>query len=184
VLKLSAPRDEPGHRSPLPVWIKLPVIMAVTLSLVLVKNQLRGFVTVFPMVGVIAVYEMRHSLWTTCRQIAVLMIALIPMLIVLRLSQDRLGLGGALPLGWVVFLAVLIPMTRKQINGCVPFQLAYSGRDGEEGNRGRPAAWPAIILGEDGGLDLVSGVGDAASPTHATVFEAASELPARRFDGA
>ena len=62
-------RDEPGHRSPLPVYLKVPIILMVVATLILIKGWLRGFVTVFPMVGVIAAYEARNSLWTMVCQI-------------------------------------------------------------------------------------------------------------------
>jgi len=106
-------REEPGHRSPLPLWIKLPSIMLVVLGLVLVKQNLQGFMTVFPMVGVIAVYEARKSLWTISRQIPLLAITLIPLMITCRETQ-LLGdwpLPLALAAGWVVFLLTLIPLT-------------------------------------------------------------------------
>jgi hypothetical protein len=111
-LKWTPAPDEPGYRSPLPVWIKLPIIVAVTGSLVLAKSHLRGFVTVFPMVGVVAAYEMRHSLWTVCRQIPVLVFSLGAMLVICRVMQPHTSLPAALAVGWVVNLAVLLPMMR------------------------------------------------------------------------
>ena len=105
-------REEPGHRSPLPVWIKLPIIVVVIASLVLMKNALKGFMTIFPMVGVVAAYEARFSLWTTCRQMPVLLLTLLPLLIVVRLTEPHVGIGWALAMGWAVLLAILIPLTR------------------------------------------------------------------------
>ena len=105
------PQSEPGHKSPLPVWLKLPIIMGVVAFLVAAKSTLQGFVTMFPMVGVVAVYEARYSLWTIARQIPVLMITIGPMMAVCRLTQDRVGMGGALALGWLAFLAILLPLT-------------------------------------------------------------------------
>jgi uncharacterized protein (DUF697 family) len=100
-------RDEPGHRSPLPVYVKVPIIVGVVATLILIKGWLRGFVTVFPMVGVIAAYEARNSLWTMVRQIPVLMLALLALMVVLRLGREPLGVPGALASGWVIFLVVL-----------------------------------------------------------------------------
>ncbi len=100
-------RDEPGHRSPLPVYVKVPIILGVVAGLILIKGWLRGFVTVFPMVGVIAAYEARNSLWTMVRQIPVLMLALLALMVVLRLGREALGVPGSLAVGWVVFLAAL-----------------------------------------------------------------------------
>jgi len=110
---LTRSRTEPGHRSPLPVWIKLPVIAGVILVLVLTKQFLLGFMTMFPMVGVVTAYEARHSLWTICRQIPIVMMVMTPTMVTCRLAQDKLGLGVALALGWCVFLAILIPITLR-----------------------------------------------------------------------
>ena len=100
-------REEPGHRSLLPVYVKVPIIALVVTALILIKGWLRGFVTVFPMVGVIAAYEARSSLWTLVRQIPVLMLALLALMVVLRLGRETLGVAGSLAAGWVVFLAAL-----------------------------------------------------------------------------
>ena len=108
-------RIEPGHRSPLPVYIKAPLIMSVIFGIVVLKSFLGGFMTMFPMVGLITAYEARHSLWTICRQITVLMITFTPMLVTVRLTQDRLGLGGALAVGWIVLAFSLGPVTYCQL---------------------------------------------------------------------
>ena len=107
-------REELGHRTALPVWVKLPIVAAVVILLVVVKQHLGGFMTLFPMVGVVGAYEARYSLWALARQLPTWMLAMIPFLAVVRLSQGWLGLGGALALGWVVFLAALGPLTRRQ----------------------------------------------------------------------
>ena len=107
--------DEPGHRSALPIWLKLPVILLVVAALVLIKNSLQGFMTLFPMVTVIGIYESRHSLATTCRKVGALMCVMLPMLIVMRVSQERfgVGIGASLLLGWVAYLACLYPVARN-----------------------------------------------------------------------
>lgn len=105
-------REEPAHRSPLPVWIKLPIVCGVIAVLVLIKNVLLGFMTVFPMVGTVAAYEARHSLWTICRQIPILMMGMVPMMVTCHLTYDRVGLGGSLAIGWLVFLSLMLPLTR------------------------------------------------------------------------
>lgn len=107
-------RDEPSYRSPLPVHLKLPLIMMVIFFLVLVKRYLQGFMTMFPMVGVIGSYEGRHCLWTLTRQVPVLMMTTLPMMVTMRLLYPFAGLAGSLAGGWVVFLAILIPLTRRQ----------------------------------------------------------------------
>jgi len=104
VLVFSMPyREEPGHKTPLPVWNKLPIIVAVILMLILMKKSMQGFITMFPMVGLITVFEARHSLWTICRQIPVLMLTILPLMAVCQLLQNSIGLGGALAVGWVIF---------------------------------------------------------------------------------
>lgn len=105
-------KNEKNHRSDLPVWIKLPIILAVVFLLLMIKNQLRGFMTVFPMVGIAAAYEARHSLGTMCRQMPVIILTLTPMMIVISLTQDSLGMEMSVLLAWIVFLATLIPLTR------------------------------------------------------------------------
>jgi len=100
-------RHAHGHRSPLPVAIKVPLIALVVGGLILTKGWLRGFVTVFPMVGVIAAYEARNSLWTMVRQIPVLMLALLALMAVLRLGREALGVSVSLAVGWIVFLSAL-----------------------------------------------------------------------------
>jgi hypothetical protein len=42
----------------------------------------------------------------------VLLLTMMPMMIVAHLSFQRVGLGRSLALGWVVFLAIFIPLTR------------------------------------------------------------------------
>lgn len=101
------PRAEPGHRSRLPVGLKLLVIVAVITFLIAIKKQLGGFMTVFPMVGLIACYECRHSLWTICRQIPIMIFAVLAMFMAMRLAQPYLGYAWALLPGWIAFLAVL-----------------------------------------------------------------------------
>lgn len=105
-------RDEPGYKSALPVWIKLPAIMGVVSVLVIIKNMLQGFMTVFPMVGVIAAYESRYSLWTIGRQIPILMLTLAPMMAVIHIMQKFTSTSWALMGGWIVFLLLLYPFTR------------------------------------------------------------------------
>jgi len=65
-----------------------------------------------PLVGVIAAYEARNSLWTISRQIPVVMLTMTPMMMVCRLTQNSIGLGYSLALGWIVFLILLVTVTR------------------------------------------------------------------------
>lgn len=47
-------RAERGHRTPLPLAIKLPAIAMVVMGLALIKQSMGGFMTVAPMVGLIS----------------------------------------------------------------------------------------------------------------------------------
>lgn len=107
LVRLLPYREEPRYRTALPVWIKLPAIALVIFVVVAIKHRLGGFMTMFPMVGVVAAYEARNSLWTIVRRIPWFIIVMTPMIAVIRLSQDRLGLPRALALGWPVFLTLL-----------------------------------------------------------------------------
>ncbi|MDD5727835.1 MAG: hypothetical protein PHV59_04640 [Victivallales bacterium] len=106
-------RDETGHKSSMPVWFKLIVIFAIVFFLILLKKNLSGFITVFPMVGVIAAYEARKSLWTISRQIPFVMLSLGPMIAAIYIFQNLTGLCYAVIIGWIVFLAIVIPQFIK-----------------------------------------------------------------------
>ncbi|MCJ7612711.1 MAG: hypothetical protein MUP19_10660 [Candidatus Aminicenantes bacterium] len=106
-------RDEPEHHSPLPPWAKFPMVAAVVAFLIAIKRLLQGFTALFPMVGVFAAYESRFSLAAFCRAITDFVLAMIPMMAVVRLVQPRLGLGLALAIGWAVFIPVLVLMERE-----------------------------------------------------------------------
>jgi uncharacterized membrane protein len=67
----------------------------------------------FPMVGVIAAYESRHSLRTVCRTLTVFVFAMTPMVAVVYLTQQRLPMGAALALGWAVFLVLMALLFRR-----------------------------------------------------------------------
>jgi hypothetical protein len=103
---------ESGSRTHLPVYLKFPIVAAVILMLIVMKRFLQGFMTMFPMVGVVASYESRTSLGTICRALPDFMFAIVPMIAVVRLVQPGLGLGAALGAGWLVFLPMLAPLFR------------------------------------------------------------------------
>ena len=66
------------------------------------------------MIGILVSYEARHSLWTIGRQMPVLILTMGPLMVTVYLLQSRLGLPLGLACGWVIFLAILIPFTRRQ----------------------------------------------------------------------
>ncbi len=113
ILRIMPHREEPGHRTPLPVWIKIPMIAGVILCLIIGKKVLQGLMTTFPMVGLVAAYEGRHSLWTMCRTVAAFQLWIIPMMATVHVAQPHIGLGSALVLGWLVYLSLMIPMTLR-----------------------------------------------------------------------
>jgi hypothetical protein len=112
-LTLAPARQEPSARSPLPVAVKIVAIAGVISVIILLKQVLGGFMTMFPMVGTIAVYEGRRSLWTIGRQIPILMITAGPMMGAMWIAQQILGASVPLSLlaGWAVFLAVFVPVS-------------------------------------------------------------------------
>lgn len=110
---LHSPRTEPDHRTPLPIYLKLPAIGAIVGLLLLIKESLQGFATLFPILGVIGSYEARKGLWTVCRQVPVLMTAMCAMLAAIYTAQDTCGLAGGLLISWAVYLAVLWPLTLR-----------------------------------------------------------------------
>jgi len=107
-------QDEPGYRTPLPLWIKLPIIVAVILLVLILKKQLQGFMTVFPMVSIIAVYEARHSLRTMCRQVPIAIMAATTMFVIIRLAEPLMGLRWAMVPCWIACLLLLTLFTRRQ----------------------------------------------------------------------
>ena len=108
-------RSDRGHRTAMPIWLKLPVMICVVLILIIIKKSLLGFMTVFPMVGVIAAYEGRFSLWTNCHKVALIMFSMGPMMAAMFIAQHWLNwhVFPALALGWAVLLTILLPMTRE-----------------------------------------------------------------------
>jgi hypothetical protein len=119
---------EPNFRSPLSLWIKIPIIALVITVLVLIKSQIGGFMSTFPMVGVISAYEARHSLHAVCRQIAMALFGMAVMMGVIhalhRLLAPALpglpGLALALAGGWIVYLAQMAVITRGRWALTVP----------------------------------------------------------------
>jgi len=89
-----------GHRTPLPLHIKLPAVLGVVTFLIIIKRLLGGFAATFPMVGTIASYELRYSLSAACHSVAMMLILVTPFQITCHVLQDSLGLGGALAAGW------------------------------------------------------------------------------------
>ena len=80
--------------------------------LVGIKNSLSGFATLFPLLSTVGAYEVRRDLWLLVCTVPTLMCALVPLMVVVRLTQPSLGLGLALALGWLVYVPLLLFLTR------------------------------------------------------------------------
>lgn len=100
-------REGRQHRTPLPVWVKAPALAAVASGLIEIKHVIGGFATMFPLVGIMASYESRHSLWTIVRRMAWVLLLKPSMLAVIWLLQPHVGLTAAIFLSWPVYLAGL-----------------------------------------------------------------------------
>jgi hypothetical protein len=109
-------RREPGHRTPLPVWLKLPIIAVVVMSLMLAKHSLQGFVTLFPMVGVVGAYEARKSLYTMGRQVCIIMLTVSPLAAIAHLLQASFGLPVALAAGWLAYGTAMMSINCSRFN--------------------------------------------------------------------
>lgn len=113
LLATVGPRAEPGHRSELPVPVKFAAVSSVVTVVVVLKGVLGGFMTTFPLAGVVTVYELRHSLWTLSRQGPLLILALASMMVAMRLFQSVLGMtvpASLLP-GLAAWAIVMAPIT-------------------------------------------------------------------------
>ena len=122
LLRFQSRRREAEHRSPLPLPVKFAAIALVVTVIVLLKTLLGGFMAVFPMVTTIAAYEARKSLWTIGAQIPVLMVTLAPMVASMWLAQRlfHASIPVSLLVGWVSFLAILIPVSWFRMRGTRP----------------------------------------------------------------
>lgn len=108
-------KEEAPYRSPLPLWLKTLIILLVVTALVLAKKELQGFMTTFPMLGVVASYETRQSLYTTSRQIPISCLSFVVMFALCRLLQDSLGLHLALVPGVALYLGLVLWFNRRHL---------------------------------------------------------------------
>ena len=97
--------------------MKVAAIAGVVAVIIVLKQTLGGFMTMFPMVGAIAAYEARYSLWTMSRQIPIIMVTVGPMMAVMWVAQRclRTSIPFSLLAGWVTFLAVMTPVMIVQM---------------------------------------------------------------------
>jgi len=107
------PHSEPHHRTPLPVYLKLPTVIAVVGLLIYLKSTLQGFATLFPLVGVVGLYEARKGLWSVCRQAPIFTLGMCALLTATYTTQPLLGLPAALSIGWGMYLIIMLPLTLR-----------------------------------------------------------------------
>ncbi|MBL7005909.1 MAG: hypothetical protein ISR78_02375 [Spirochaetia bacterium] len=107
ILTFQKAPSESGMRTTMPAALKVPLTLSIVFVIIVFKQILQGFMTLFPMVGVFGAFEGRLSLGTNCRQIPKLTLSMVPMFAVLRLTEPILGKGVALGLGWLVFIPIM-----------------------------------------------------------------------------
>lgn len=100
--------SKPPYRTPLPLWQKVPTVLVVVGFLVTIKNHLGGFASLFPLLGTVGAYEVRHDLWILVRTVPVLMCSLTVFIVVAYLTQQVWGLGVGVMMGWVVFMPIVL----------------------------------------------------------------------------
>ena len=106
-MRYGSRHKEDGHKNLSPLWIKLPVIVAVVFVLVAIKRGLGGFMSAFPIVGVVAIYESRKCLWSVCQAMPAATLMLLSVFVASHLTQNLVGLGPSLVIGWGAFFCIL-----------------------------------------------------------------------------
>jgi hypothetical protein len=104
---------EKDYQTPLPVYIKAPIIILVVFFLVKIKYYLSGFMAGFPMVGVVGAYETRYCLKTVFRKLPLMIFCTSTMFAVCFAVQNDWGLYGGIAAGWAVYFILLILMRRQ-----------------------------------------------------------------------
>ena len=110
-------RPEAGAAHDVSLALKLPLSLATVVGLVLLKHAIGGFMTLFPMVGVLASYENRHGLWANTRQIPVVMLTMLPLMVTSHVASPFVGLPASLALGWLPFSIALAPFLARGWRG-------------------------------------------------------------------
>ena len=107
LLRILPKPSKPPFRTPLPLWQKLPMVFGVVCVLVMIKNHLGGFASLFPLLSTVGAYEVRHDLWILVRTVPVLMCSLTMLMVMTFLGQRVWGVPVGLAMGWVVFLPII-----------------------------------------------------------------------------
>lgn len=103
------------YKTPLPIYIKAPVIACVVSSLMVIKRLMGGFCTSFPMMNSIVSYESRFSLGDQCRQLPLFLIAGPFMFILMRYLETLLNLNHWLVLlaGYILYTLIYWPLNKE-----------------------------------------------------------------------
>ena len=108
---------EPGkhYKTPLPVYIKAPVVALVITGLMMVKKIMGGFATSFPMMNSVVSYESRHSLGDQCRQLPLFLIAAPVMWISMRYAETigKLNHWLVLAIGVTLYMIIFWPLNQE-----------------------------------------------------------------------
>ncbi|MCL2000484.1 MAG: hypothetical protein FWG74_03535 [Planctomycetes bacterium] len=114
--RLLPERNDPGHHSSLPVYLKFTVILVIVCCVVVAKDYLRGFMVSFPYITLFGLYESRHSLYTFAWRNSYFILAAMPALTTFRLLfPDLTGIGWGLAGLWCVYLPLYFLFNRKLI---------------------------------------------------------------------
>ena len=105
-------RREASHRSALPAYLKVPLVLLLVAGVVMLKEQLRGFMPTFPFATVFAVYESRRSLHTLASRFPIFLVGFLPMIVACRWAIPAWGHAAGLAAGWAVYLPVYIGLDR------------------------------------------------------------------------
>lgn len=106
----SPPRLEEGQRAIMNPVLKVIIILTVVTTVIMLKKYMQGFITVFPMVGVIASFESRKCLWTLCSQIPIIILSIGSLVATCYIFQPVIGLGWGIAVGWASFVTVLVAL--------------------------------------------------------------------------
>lgn len=116
LLRILPEKNDPGHRSSLPVYLKCAIIFVIVCCVVAARDYLRGFMVSFPYITTFGLYESRHSLYTFAWRNSYFMLAIMPAMAVFRrLFPDVAGIGWALVGLWCVYLPLYFIINRKLI---------------------------------------------------------------------
>jgi hypothetical protein len=102
-LVMFPPRTGVSHAPPAGLALKVLVLLVVSTTMVLLKGFLGGFMTLFPMVGVLAAYENRRHLWWNVRAVPIAALSLVVLLLTIRTLGPLVGPEQAVVLGWLPY---------------------------------------------------------------------------------